>query len=219
MTVLFGLVGAGGFAREVMPYARQSVARELGVDEAAVQVYFAETWQPKEPECNGRPLISLDAFLAMDGDHYFNVAIADGTARARIIEKIGARAEPLAVVSQHALVLERNEVGDGAILCPSSMVTSNVRIGKFFHANPYSSVAHDCVVGDYVTFLPGARCSGRVQIGDYACIGAGAVIKQGSDDKPLSIGARAIVGMGAVVTKDVPPGVTVVGNPARPLIK
>ncbi|MCU0189324.1 hypothetical protein N8H42_29090, partial [Citrobacter freundii] len=43
----------------------------------------------------------------------------------------------------------------------------------------------------------------------------GAIIKQGTPDKPLVIGKGAIVGMGAVVTKSVPAGVTVVGNPAR----
>jgi len=41
------------------------------------------------------------------------------------------------------------------------------------------------------------------------------MIKQGTPDQPLVIGAGAIVGMGAVVTKSVPPGATVVGNPAR----
>lgn len=56
-------------------------------------------------------------------------------------------------------------------------------------------------------------------IGDGAYIGTGAVIKQGTPDRPLRIGAGAVVGMGAVVTRDVAPGMTVVGNPARPLEK
>jgi len=43
-----------------------------------------------------------------------------------------------------------------------------------------------------------------------AAIGSGAVILAG-----LRIGARALVGAGAVVTRDVPPGATVAGNPAR----
>ena len=83
----------------------------------------------------------------------------------------------------------------------------------------YTHVAHDCVIGDYVTFAPGVKCNGNIHIEDHAYIGTGAVIKQGTPDKPLVIGKGAIVGMGAVVTKSVPAGVTVVGNPARILEK
>lgn len=54
---------------------------------------------------------------------------------------------------------------------------------------------------------------------DHAYIGTGAVIKQGLPGKPLVIGWDAVVSMGAVVTKNVPPGATVVGNPARPRLR
>ena len=54
---------------------------------------------------------------------------------------------------------------------------------------------------------------------DYAYIGTGAVLKQGTPDKPLVIGEGAVIGMGAVVTKDVAPYEVVVGNPAKPLRK
>ena len=93
-------------------------------------------------------------------------------------------------------------------------LTSNIRIGRCFHANLYSYVEHDCVIGDFVTFGPGAKVNGNVTIGDHAYIGSGAVIRQG-----LKIGAYSTVGMGAVVTRDVRHGKTVVGNPARPMNK
>ncbi|WP_367947237.1 DapH/DapD/GlmU-related protein [Sphingopyxis sp. BSNA05] len=104
--------------------------------------------------------------------------------------------------------------GAGACLSPFVTLTSNITIGRCFHANLYSYVEHDCVVGDYVTFAPGAKANGNVTIGDHAYIGAGAILRQG-----ISIGAGATVGMGAVVTRDVAAGQTVVGNPARPLNK
>ena len=50
-------------------------------------------------------------------------------------------------------------------------------------------------------------------------IGAGAIIKQGKPGKPTVIGQAAVVGMGAVVTKSISPGTTVVGNPAQQLVK
>jgi acetyltransferase-like isoleucine patch superfamily enzyme len=110
-------------------------------------------------------------------------------------------------------------IGTGAILCPFVTITSNIRIGKHFHANLYSYVEHDCVIGDYVTFAPGVHCNGNIVIEDHAYIGSGAVIKQGKLGRPLVIGRGAVVGMGAIVTKDVAPGTTVVGNPARQLSK
>ena len=110
-------------------------------------------------------------------------------------------------------------VGAGAVLSPFVTITSNVRIGQHFHANLYSYVEHDCVVGDFVTFAPGVHCNGNVVVEDHAYIGTGAILKQGQPGKPLVIGRGAVVGMGAVVTKSVAPGVTVVGNPARPLVR
>ena len=109
-------------------------------------------------------------------------------------------------------------IGQGFVISPFVTITSNVKIGKGFHANLYSYVAHDCVVGDYVTFAPSVKCNGNVFIEDYAYIGTGAIIKQGKPGAPLVIGKGAIIGMGAVVTKDVPAGAIVVGNPAKPLI-
>jgi hypothetical protein len=132
-------------------------------------------------------------------------------------KKIGTSAEILSIHAPQTVFLDCNSIGEGSIFCPNTMVTSNATIGRFFQANIYSYVAHDCVIGDFVTFAPGVRCNGRVQIGDFAYIGTNAVIREGSPDKPLRIGKDSVVGMGAVVTKDVPDGVVVVGNPARPL--
>ena len=136
--------------------------------------------------------------------------------RKRIAERMRANAiQAFQITAATALDLGPNVLGEGAILCPFTILTANAKIGKYFHANLYSYVAHDCIIGDYVTFAPGVHCNGNVIIEDYAYIGTGAVIKQGTPEKPLIIGKGAIVGMGAVVTKNVAAFETVVGNPAQ----
>src|SRR3546814_9850248 len=63
------------------------------------------------------------------------------------------------------------EIAEGALVSPYVTFTSNIKVGRCFHANLYSYVEHDCVIGDYVTFAPGVRCNGNIRIGDRAYIG------------------------------------------------
>lgn len=217
--VKFGLLGAGGFAREVMPFVKESVAKTLLLSESDIDAYFVETWQPKEITINGYSVLSLDEFTQLSGAKYFNVAVGNGADREAIVIKLGSKAKPLTLLAPQAIILDCNIIATGSVFCPNTIVTSNARIGKFFQCNIYAYVAHDCVIGDFVTFAPGVRCNGRVHIDDYAYIGTNAIIREGTSKKPLCIGKGAVVGMGAVVTKDVPAGVTVVGNPARVMEK
>lgn len=208
-------MGAGGFGREVMPFAKTSIARSLQISPDKIDTYFIETWDPKESKVNGYPTLSLNDFINIDGEKYFNVAVGNGKDRETMVRQIENYAKPLTLQTLQTTILECNIIEEGSIFCPNTMVTSNAVIGKFFQCNIYSYVAHDCVIGNFVTFAPGVRCNGRVQIDDYAYIGTNAIIREGTPNKPLHIGKGAVVGMGAVVTKDVPAGATVIGNPAR----
>ena len=215
---VFGLYGAGGFAREVMPFVKEYISAVTQVDkEKACQIFFIDQ-NVERKEVNGYPIISQREFFEIKcSERLFNIAIGDSKLRERIAnEYIAQGAKPMSVQSQHSIIYDCNEIGEGAIICAHTMITSNTKIGKFFHSNIYSYVAHDCVIGDYVTFAPNVHCNGNVHIHNHAYIGTGVVIKQGSLSKPLIIGEGSIVGMGAVVTKDVSPYTMVVGNPAKP---
>lgn len=215
--IIVGLYGAGGFAREVKPILMETLARRSA---ELPLVYFVET-EPRVREVNGLQVLSEDEFFSLPcEERLFNVAIGDAHVRERLSAVCMARgARPIAIRAANATVYDGNEIGEGAILCANTVVTSNARIGRFFHSNLGSYVAHDCVIGDFVTFGPNVHCNGRVHVGDHAYVGAGAILKPGTPSSPLVIGEGAVVGMGAVVTKDVAPRTTVVGNPARVLEK
>ena len=210
----FAIFGASGFGREVLPLVRQ----QLQAEAAPWDLVFVDD-QPPAPEQNGHQVLTYAEWLALPAaSRHISLAIANSAVR----EKLAARCEADGVQffqahAGNAVVLDAVDIGPGAILCPFVSLTSNIRIGKQFHANIYSYVAHDCVIGDYVTFAPGVHCNGNVVIEDHAYIGTGAILKQGQPGAPLVIGRGAVVGMGAVVTKSVAPGETVIGNPARPM--
>jgi sugar O-acyltransferase (sialic acid O-acetyltransferase NeuD family) len=212
---LYAVYGASGYGREVMPLARAQLD-PLGVPPDRL-VFVDDT--PPASVLNGHRVLTYDEFLAADAsDRLVALAISNGTIRATLATKCDSNGvRPWSVRAQNVVVMDSVAVGDGAILCPFVTLTSNIRVGRHFHANLYSYVAHDCKIGDFVTFAPGVHCNGNVVVEDHAYIGAGAILRQGQPHQSLVIGRGAIVGMGAVVTKDVPPGVTVVGNPARPL--
>ena len=210
-----GIYGASGFGKEVMPVVRQQFAH-LSQD----HFVFIDDGQAGTV-LNGYPVLSYPDFVSQPHvDKAVSIAIANSQAREKLAQRLTQdQIKHLDIRASNTIILDAVEIGEGSLLCPFSCLTSNIKIGRFFHANIYSYVAHDCVIGDFVTFAPGVKCNGNIHIEDHAYIGTGAVIKQGTPDKPLVIGRGAIVGMGAVVTKSVPAGVTVVGNPARVLEK
>lgn len=219
MSKVFAVYGASGCGRSLMPVAVDQLQRLGG--EVDSQIVFIDDALDEDANVNGYTAMNYARFKSIDSDDKFVlIAIANSSIRQKIAEQLVQDGISLwTVKGTTTLIMDAVSIAAGAALSPFVTIAANVTIGKCFHANLYSYVEHDCVIGDYVTFAPRVSCNGNIHIHDHAYIGTGAVIKQGTPDKPLVIGRGAIVGMGAVVTKDVPAGAVVIGNPARPLNK
>lgn len=111
---------------------------------------------------------------------------------------------PASVVSKTA------KIGLGSFLAAQSVIAPDVQIGRHCIINHSAVVDHDCTLGDYCHVAPLSSLGGGVRVGKGVLIGAGAVVLPG-----LIIEDYAIIGAGAVVTKNIAAGVTVVGNPAK----
>ncbi|MCV2368245.1 acetyltransferase [Roseateles oligotrophus] len=211
----FAIFGASGFGREVLPLMRQQLHQTM---EQPWDLVFVDD-NPPASQMNGHRVLSYAEWLSESAvSHHVCLAIANSSIREVLAARcLNDKVEFFSVRALNVVVMDEVAIGPGEVLSPFVTLTSNIKVGRQFHANIYSYVAHDCVIGDFVTFAPGVKCNGNVVIEDHAYIGTGAILRQGKPGQPLVIGRGAVVGMGAVVTKNVAPGATVVGNPARPM--
>jgi sugar O-acyltransferase (sialic acid O-acetyltransferase NeuD family) len=212
MTDSIVILGAGGFGREV-----------LDVIEAVNSVQptwnflgFLDDGSPDEGVLTrrGTKLLGPTDMLG-EIDAQFVIGIGSGSARARLdvlAASVGRKSATL--VHPSATFGSDIEVGEGSIICAHVSLTTHIRVGRHVHINLSCTVGHDSVLEDYVTLFPGVSISGNVIVKEQTTVGSRTVVLPG-----LEVGARAVVGAGAVVVSAVPGGATVAGVPARTLTK
>jgi sugar O-acyltransferase (sialic acid O-acetyltransferase NeuD family) len=121
---------------------------------------------------------------------------------------------PVTLVHPSALISESVQLKDGSVVMARVVINAGAQIGKNCILNTAAVVEHDCRIGDHVHLSPGVLLGGGVTVHSFAHVGIGAIALPGAE-----IGERAIVGAGAVVVNSVPSGATVVGIPAKALVR
>lgn len=114
------------------------------------------------------------------------------------------------LISKEAYISPSAKIDKGCVIQQGVRIFSDVFIGKVCKINVNAIIHHDCRVGNFCTLAPGSHLLGKVHVEDDVFIGAGAIILP-----YVKICKGAYVGAGAVVTKNVEPGKTVKGVPAK----
>jgi acetyltransferase EpsM len=210
MTVRLVLYGAGALAREIVDVLERLNAHGRAIELKACIV------DPKidTPETfRGTPIVKDVRTFTGDASLRFVVALGEPEARAlaatHLRTEIGAQFT--SIIDPGVLIGASSRIGAGSVILGHSSITADARLGDHVLVNPGCTVAHDNALQDFATLSPGVHLAGHVSVEWGAFLGTGACVIP-----RIRIGARAIVGAGAVVIRNVSPGQTVYGNPARP---
>lgn len=153
----------------------------------------------------------LSAASTLAGSTRFLLGINSPVAKERIAASLAAAGlKPLTLIHPRVEIPNTTRIGEGSILLGGVELSSNVQLGRFTTVNRNAILGHDIEVSDFTSINPGAAVSGECHIGKSNLVGANSVILRG-----LATGELVTVGALACVTKDVPPGRTAVGVPAR----
>jgi len=211
------IIGAGGFARELRwllsEIAADTNLRYEPFDVAGFLVSSREKLGPHDSEVLGE-------FDWLDDNHVDALAMGIGspTARLKVANELKQRFPaiewPAIVHPSVRFDAETCTVGGGVILCAGVIATVNVVFEAFSMVNLCCTIGHEAQIGAGSVLSPTVNVSGGVRIGKRVLVGTGAQVLQ-----YLTIGESAIIGAGAVVLREVPAHCTVVGVPAKPLLR
>lgn len=199
------IIGAGGFGREALNWARDawpdcidSIAGYLSADPVA--------------SANGENSLPIigdpESFNPLPGDGLL-LAIGIPGVRRRVAEALLARgATFLTLVHPTAVVAPTATLGAGSILCPHAVVSDSARLGRFTLVNYHASVAHDATTGDFVVLSPSAALAGGATVADDVFLGLNASV-----GPAVAVGPRSKVAANSCALRDVPADSLVLGVP------
>lgn len=210
MTTPLVVIGAGGHGREIL-----DIVEAVNRVEPMFELRGVVDDRGDEHGLLARRRVSLlggvEVLSQLKGSYV--IGVSDPDAR-RALDKQATDAGLVSATLVHPTVVLGSDlsIGPGFVAAAGAQLTTNVTVGRHVQLNIGATVSHDCELGDYVTLSPGSHVSGNVRLGAGVTLGVGAVVRQG-----VCIGEGTFVGAGAVVVSDLPPGVTAMGVPARPL--
>lgn len=204
-----GIFGTSGMAREA-----GDIALALGLE----PIYVARN-ETERDTWNYSGTVILEENIVQFLSLPFVIGIGANKIRRKVAERFFGQIQFTNLVHPSATFgrdqRERLEQCQGLIVAAGVRLTSSIEVGDFAIFNQNVTVAHDCVVEDYVHIAPGANISGNVHLKEGCWVGAGAVINQGANDKKLIINQGAMIGSGTVVIGDCEPNTVYAGVPAK----
>ncbi|MGO3233802.1 MAG: NeuD/PglB/VioB family sugar acetyltransferase [Microbacterium sp.] len=208
------VVGAGGFGRETLDVieAHNAASPEAQINVLGIVDDSPSVLNLRRLEERGyRHLSSIGQLLADYAPRGYVLGVGSPLVKRTIADRFDAAGwHAVGVIHPSAVVSPSSKIAEGVIICGGVQLATNARLSRHVHLNPNATVGHDAALDEFVSVNPAAIISGEVRLEPGALVGAGAVVLQG-----LRVGEGATVGAGACVVRDVTPGSTVIGVPAR----
>jgi sugar O-acyltransferase (sialic acid O-acetyltransferase NeuD family) len=196
------IVGFGGFASEFYSYLiNDNICQPQRIE------FFVEREYLLKYEIN--KVYDLDYLIKNIDDYIVYIAIGDPKTRKKISNLLPSNTFFGTFIHSSCIITGKDvSIGHGSIICPGTIITTNVTIGKHSQLNLQTSIGHDSVICDYFTSAPKVSISGNNFIGDLVYIGTNSCTKE-----KVTIMKNVTIGLNSGVVKDINEAGVYIGTP------
>jgi sugar O-acyltransferase (sialic acid O-acetyltransferase NeuD family) len=175
---------------------------------------FYDSDETNRGSLRGVPIIGPGELDRVDRSAAFAVGLGSPVAKKRAVQEVEALGFARAATLLHPSVqLDASiKIDAGVVVCAGSILTVDIHLRYCSAVYLSCTVGHDTIIGAYSQLSPGCNVAGRVVMGEGVFMGTNSATVE-----RLRIGDWATVGAGAIVIGDVAAATTVVGVPARPV--
>ena len=202
------IIGAGGFGREVLGWAVDALKTK---SDWTISGFLDANPNALSQFNYPYPILGDPASYLPQQNDYFVCAIGDPKIKLWLCKELQRRGGQFwTLVHPSSIIGQYCKIGEGCIVCPGAIITTNVRIGNFVTLNLHATVGHDAVIGDGCTLSDHVDVTGGAKVGEGVFLGSHASILP-----QIVVGDYAKVGAGSIVVRKVKPHATVFGVPAK----
>jgi len=201
------IIGAGGWGREVLAQMQGDTACGK---EWLVKGFLDNRLHVLDGLGCDTPIVGSPLDYSPRPGEAFVCAVGAPHERARYVQPLLSQGGLFIEIRTEASMGPRVHLGQGCFLSRRVQLSPDVWIGDFTNVHTQTVIGHDVRIGNYAQIGAMVFIGGGARIGHLVTVYPHATVLPG-----IQIGDGATVGAGAVVLKDVPPGATVFGNPAR----
>lgn len=204
--MILGIYGSGGLGREVCEIS----LRRNAISSLWDKIIFIDDIN-EEGKFFNTDRVKFETLKEHKDQIECIVAVGEPSTREKLYNKLlSEKIKVTTLIDPTAIISPTCTIKEGTIVCEYATIHTGVEIGNNVLVQPFCDIGHDIKIGNHSILSPFCAPGGNAIFGDRTYVGMHSTVKE-----RLIIGNDVIIGMGSVVFKDIPDGMTAVGNPAR----